>query len=239
MATLVAPPVRKNRADDIYFVGISIAMLITVVAGFSRSYFLKGMFLAPLHSTLLHVHGAVFSAWIILFVVQTLLVAGRNLPLHRKLGYAGAVLAGLMVILGITATLISVHEGRTPDIFNPPMFLVLNIYGVLLFGGFVALAVMLRNNRPVHKRLMLLATLNLLPPATTRLFVFIVHKPALNAVTLFAFTISLFVFDLISRRKPYGVTVIGSLLVLSVFPLANALGHLPFMQHFAAYVLRP
>jgi hypothetical protein len=162
MATLVARPV-KTRTDDIYFVGISVAMLITVVAGFSRTYFFKGMFLVPLHSTLLHFHGAAFSAWIILFVVQTLLVAGRNLPLHRKLGYAGAVLAGLMVILGITVTVISVHEGRTPDIFTPPMFLVLNIYGVLLFGSFVALAVILRNNRTVHKRLMLLATLNLLP----------------------------------------------------------------------------
>jgi hypothetical protein len=86
---------------------------------------------------------------------------------------------------------------------------------------------------------MLLATLNLLPPATTRLFVFILHKPALNAPTLFAFTISLIVFDLITRRKPYAVSVIGCLIVLSVFPMANALGHLAFMRHFAAYVLRP
>jgi hypothetical protein len=238
MATLVARPT-KTRTDDTYFVGISIAMLAMVVAGFSRSYFFKGLFLAPLHSTLLHFHGAVFSAWINLFVAQTLLVARRNLPLHRKLGYAGAVLAGVMVILGITATLISVHEGRTPSIFTPPMFLALNIGGVLIFAGFVAGGVILRNNRPVHKRLMLLATLNLLPPATTRLFVFILHKPALNAPTLFAFTLSLIVFDIITRRKPYAVSVIGGLIVLSVFPMANALGHLAFMQHFAAYVLRP
>ena len=238
MATLVARPT-KARTDDVYFVGISIAMLITIVAGFSRSYFFKGMFLAPLPSILIHFHGAVFSAWICLFVAQTLLVARRNLPLHRKLGYGGAVLAGLMVILGITATISSVRAGRTPSIFTPPMFLALNIYGVLIFGTFVALAVIQRNNRPIHKRLMLLATLNLLPPATTRLFVFIIHKPALNAPTLFAFTLSLIVFDLITRRKPYAISVIGSIIVLSVFPMANALGHLPFMQHFAAYVLRP
>ncbi len=238
MATLVARPTR-TRTDDIYFVSISIAMLITVVAGFSRTYFFRGMFLAPLPSILVHFHGAVFSTWIILFVVQTLLVANHNIRLHRKLGYAGAVLAALMVTLGITATIASVHAGRTPSIFTPPMFLVLNIYGVLLFGSLVAAAVILRNNRPIHKRLMLLATLNLLPPATTRFFVFIIHRPALNAPTLLAFTLSLIVFDLITRRKPYAATVIGSLLVLSVFPLANALGHVSFMQHFAAYVLRP
>lgn len=238
MATLVARPV-KTRIDDVYFVGISIAILGMVVAGFSRSYFFKGMILAPLPSILIHVHGAVFSAWVLLFVVQTILVARRNIPLHRKLGYAGAVLAGLMVVLGISATISSVHAGHTPSIFTPPMFLALNLGGIVFFGSFVAGAVILRNNRPVHKRLMLLATLNLLPPATTRLFVFILHKPELNAPTLFAFTLSLIVFDLISRRRPYAVTVIGSILVLSIFPLANALGHLSFMQHFAAYVLRP
>ena len=80
---------------------------------------------------------------------------------------------------------------------------------------------------------------NLLPPATTRLFVFILHKPALNAPVLIAFTLSLIVFDLIIRRKPYAVTVIGTLIVLSVFPVAIALGHAAFMQHLASLVLRP
>ena len=233
MATLVSRPV-KTRTDDIYFVGISIAMLITIVAGFSQTYFFKGMFFAPLPSLLIHIHGAFFSSWIILFVVQTLLVANRNIRLHRKLGYAGAVLAACMVILGVTATVWSVSVGHTPSIFTPPMFLALNVLGVGYFGGLVAWAVAKRNHPAIHKRLMLLATFNLLPPATTRLFVFIMHKPALNAPVLIAFTLSLIVFDLVTRRKPYAATVIGSIMVLSTFPLATALGHVPLLQRVAA-----
>ena len=237
MATLVAPRV-KTRADDTYFVGISILMLITVVAGFSRSYFFKGMVLAPLPSLLLHVHGLAFTSWIVLFVVQTMLVARRNLPLHRTLGWVGSFLAVAMVVLGISATIIYVHNGRTPPIFTPPMFLALNIYGILVFGTFVALAVAQRNNRPIHKRLMLLATLNLMPPATTRFFVFIIHKPALNGPVLLAFTLSLLVFDLVTRRRPYAVTILGGVIVATVFPMANALGSLPLLKSFAAYVLQ-
>ncbi len=233
MATLVARPVR-TRTDDIYFVGISIAMLITVVAGFSRSYFFKGMFFAPLPSLLIHIHGAIFSSWIILFVTQTVLVARRNIRLHRKLGYAGAVIAALMVILGVTATLWSVGKGHTPSIFTPPMFLALNGLGILYFGTFVAWAVAKRNHPAIHKRLMLFATFNLLPPATTRLFTFIFHAPALNTVTLFVFILSVVVFDVVVRRKPYAVTIIGTLVDLSTFPLAVALGHIPLLQHFAA-----
>ena len=235
MATLVARPIR-TRTDDTYFVGISIAMLLTVIAGFSRTYFFRGMFFAPLPSVLIHVHGALFSSWIILFVVQTLLVANKNIRLHRKLGYAGAALAACMVVLGITATFWSVSVGHTPSIFTPPMFLALNVLGIGYFGGLVAWAVLRRNSPAIHKRLMLLATFNLLPPATTRLFLFILHKPALNTPVLISFTLSLLVFDLITRRKPYAATVIGSLMVLSTFPLATALGHIPLIQRIATSI---
>ena len=235
MATLVARPVR-TRTDDTYFVGISIAMLITVVAGFSRSYFFKGMFFAPLPNILIHIHGAIFSSWVILFVVQTVLVARRDIRLHRNLGYAGAVIAALMVILGIAATLWSVSQGHTPSIFTPSMFLALNGLGILYFGTFVAWAVVKRNQPASHKRLMLFATFNLLPPATTRLFTVIFHAPALNTVTLIAFILSVLVFDVIVRRKPYAITIIGTLVDLSTFPLATALGHIPLLQHFAAHL---
>ena len=235
MATLVSRPV-KTRTDDIYFVGISVAMLITVVAGFSRSYFFKGMFFAPLPSVLIHIHGAFFSSWIILFVIQSILVAKRNIAFHRKLGYAGAILAGFMVVLGVSATVWSVSVGHTPSIFTPSMFLALNGLGLLYFGSFVAWAVLRRNNGPIHKRLMLFATFNLLPPATTRLFVIILHSPAFNTPVLVAFTLSVLVFDLIKRRKPYAVTIIGTLVDLSTFPLATALGHIPLLQRFAASI---
>lgn len=74
MATLVARPVKK-RSDDIFFTTASVVMLMIVFVGFAPSYYLKGAIFAPLPSLLVHLHGAVFSSWIVLFVVQSSLIS--------------------------------------------------------------------------------------------------------------------------------------------------------------------
>jgi uncharacterized membrane protein YozB (DUF420 family) len=87
MATLVARPVRGlKRADDIFFTTMSFLMLAVVVVGFAQSYFLRGAVFAHLPSLLVHLHGAVFSSWIILFLVQSgLVTAGNNRKVHKRL----------------------------------------------------------------------------------------------------------------------------------------------------------
>jgi hypothetical protein len=53
-------------------------MLATVFIGFAPTYYLAGVFQAPLPNRLIHVHGAAFSCWMLLLIVQTSLVsAGR------------------------------------------------------------------------------------------------------------------------------------------------------------------
>jgi len=71
MATTAARPRRKVRTDDILFSGTGVVSLIAVLVGFARTYFLAGAFRAPVPNLLIHVHGAVFTLWIILFVSQT------------------------------------------------------------------------------------------------------------------------------------------------------------------------
>jgi hypothetical protein len=51
-----------------FYVGIAVAVLITVFLGFSRTYFLKGYYGTPELSFLLHVHGLVFTSWVLLFL---------------------------------------------------------------------------------------------------------------------------------------------------------------------------
>jgi hypothetical protein len=53
------------------------AALIVLVAfgGFARTYYLKGAFDTPPLSALVHVHAAVMTAWVILFVTQTRRIA--------------------------------------------------------------------------------------------------------------------------------------------------------------------
>ncbi len=52
-------------------------------------------------------HGAVFTAWLALFIAQTQLVAARRLDLHMRLGVAGIALAVLTVAAGLAAAFVA------------------------------------------------------------------------------------------------------------------------------------
>ena len=63
MATAAARPRRSLRTDDMFFSGMAVVSLIAVLAGFARTYFLAGVFRAPLPNLLIHIHGAVYTLW--------------------------------------------------------------------------------------------------------------------------------------------------------------------------------
>jgi hypothetical protein len=222
MATMVARPVVTKRADDIFFTTLSFFMLAIVVIGFAPSYFLRGAVFAKLPSLLVHLHGAVFSSWIILFAVQSSLVSAGNIRLHRKLGVLGAVIAGLMVILGVLAPFGTLYRGaELPSFFTPQTFLIENVLGILLFGAFIAVAIWKRNNRKVHKRLMLIANIMLLPPALSRI-PFVQHHFFLIPTILFGILAALVVLDLFTWRRPLLVTIVGALIFIASNPLMAA-----------------
>jgi hypothetical protein len=235
MATLASRPIAATRrTDDIYFTTMSVVMLGIVVVGFGPTYFYKGAVLAPLPSPLVHIHGAAFTCWIVLFIVQNLLVASHNVRLHRKLGYAGAVLAGCMVVLGVMVDNAAIRRDGVPSIFTTPQFILINDLGVALFGTLVACAVWQRRNSPVHKRLMLIATIGIMPPAITRYAVFVAHQPLIAPAVLYTLLLSVIAFDIATRRRPYAVTILAALATAAVFPLSKALSYTPFMQRLAA-----
>ena len=77
------------RSDHWFYTGMSIAFACMVFVGFSRSYFLKGIFGWPPLSLLIHVHGAVFTAWTMFYVFQNLLVTTGRTALHRRNRHGG------------------------------------------------------------------------------------------------------------------------------------------------------
>ena len=50
----------RLRFDNFFFPGMAVVILATVFIGFARSYYLAGVFRAPLPNLLVHIHGAVF-----------------------------------------------------------------------------------------------------------------------------------------------------------------------------------
>jgi hypothetical protein len=116
-----------------------------------------------------HLHALVFVGWLALFVTQNVLAERGSLALHRRLGWWGAGLAALMVVVGSFTAIKAIELGRQPFFFSPPYFLALTQVGVLFFAGLVAAAIVRRRDTEWHRRLMLSATVLLLEPALGRL----------------------------------------------------------------------
>ncbi|HEY6456779.1 MAG TPA: hypothetical protein VIY90_16005 [Steroidobacteraceae bacterium] len=183
---------------------MSILLLAIVLIGFARTLFLRPLFQVPAIPWYVYVHGSVMTVWIVLFVVQTSLVAARRTDLHRRLGVFGAVLAVSMVILAIVITLkipssfptraaAAAATGGPPITRQVAMQLAMqimwgNVGTIILFPTLVATALRMRRRSDVHKRLMLLASMALVGPALGRMQAF----PSLWGITASAPVITAF-----------------------------------------------
>jgi hypothetical protein len=93
----------KRRYERYFFSGMAWLIFGTVFLGFAKTYFLAGIFRAPLPSWVIHVHGAAFTSWVLLLIVQTSLVSTGRTDIHRRLGMFAFGLACVMVGLGVMA----------------------------------------------------------------------------------------------------------------------------------------
>jgi hypothetical protein len=117
-----------------------------------------------------HLHGIVFTGWVILFIVQTRFIAANNYVLHRKAGIVGAVLAALVVIVGVVTAIVGAADARPRAMgFNGREFLIFPLVAITMFAGFVTAAIALRRRPDLHKRLMVLSMIAVLGPAVARI----------------------------------------------------------------------
>ena len=185
---IVGRPVPK-RADDYFFFGMALLFLGMTFVGFARSYYLAGVFHAKLPSLLVHIHGAMFSCWILLLIAQVTLVSVGRISWHKRLGIFGMILAGLMVLVGFMTLIGAVRRhavfGMGLDALFGEDVLQLSVFAVPVFWALRA-----RVDAPAHKRLMILATVALLGPALARWpFAFVFSSPSYFSASL---TCSLF-----------------------------------------------
>jgi len=237
-AVAAAPP-RVHANDRAFYTGIAVAAALTVLVGFSRTYFLRPYFeTAPLDSAF-HVHGLVFSAWIALFVAQTSLVAVRRTDVHRKLGWAGACLAALMVVVALNAAAHGAHRDIAAGYETESLrFFTTPVLSMAMFASLIALAVLARGRPETHKRLMLLATLSLLDAAVARWPIpGIGDAPLVYYAITDAFIAAAMLYDFASRRSVSPVYVWGGLAIVAEQWARDALGATAVWQSLAAKIL--
>ena len=165
---------RSVRSDQLFYVIAASAMLILTAIGF-RFFFLHGKASGGGEITsqifpLVVVHGLAMFGWVILFFVQSVLIVAGNRRLHTVIGPAGAVLAGIIVVLGSTAAALSVHfnpEGYS-ELGGARSFLAIMLAEMVGFGTFVALGMKYRRRVEIHRPMMLLATMFIISGSLAR-----------------------------------------------------------------------
>src|SRR5262245_49775952 len=199
-----------RRLDHVFFSGMSLLILATVFVGFARTYYLAGLFRAPLPSPIIHVHGAAFSGWILLLVAQASLVSARRVDIHRQLGMAGFLLACLMVVVGVWAGTNALARA-SPSEPGARFFYIVPLTDMLAFATLVAFAFRERSNPAAHKRLILIATTALMIAAVAR-FPFALVLGNAFAATLFTyfFLATLVAYDLWSTHNVHRATLWAS-----------------------------
>jgi hypothetical protein len=209
---LNVPAVRKPAdawaRDRRFYTGMALALMLTVFVGFAPSYYLKALFGAPgvsgaaILSPLIHVHGLAFTAWIVLFLVQTRLVAGRRLALHRRLGYGAAALAVVMIVLGIMAAVDAARRGAAPPGGPPPLvFMIIPFADMVIFATLVGAGVWFRNRAETHKRLMLVSTIAILTAAIARWPGVLAGGPLVFFALTDLFVVAGMVYDRVTRGR--------------------------------------
>ncbi len=167
--TQTRPPGSALPPDRLFYTGMAVFFAILTFLGFAPTFYLRDAEL-PALSSLHVVHGACFTAWVLLLVVQTGLIAADRRAWHRALGSFGVGLAGVMVVLGVSVAVDSLRSGSAPvPGLDPRSFFVIPMRVMVLFPALVAAAVWFRHDAQTHKRLMLLATISILDAAIARL----------------------------------------------------------------------
>ena len=227
-----------RKYDRQFFSAIAVLLAVVVAIGFAPTYYMAGGFLAPLPSRVVHIHAAVFTAWMILLIVQTGLVSARRVGWHRRLGMAGFLLAVAMVVMVVlTAAGLAdrVKGERSMElVLGLLAFTFTDAFDFAILAGF---AYWLRRNAAAHKRLIMIATVALTRAAFFRWHVPILYRQMYPAyAATYVLLLLLVAYDLWSLHKLHRATLWGSLFLISMGQLTRVVAPSATWHAFAHWV---
>lgn len=227
---------------DRFFLGMSAGLLAILLIGFSPTLYMRAFFDVPPIPLYLHVHGIVVTSWFVWLVFQASLVTVRRTDLHRRIGIAGAglavavVIAGPMATRGLVSRLETIGLSLESDIQIVSWVVSLNSTMILGFVVFLASALLLRRRPDAHKRLMLFASVSLIPPAIARISFWPIFswatEPPLVTTGSLLLVVPIIAHDLIIKGRLHIATVLGTLGVALVMLTPLILRDMEVMRTF-------
>ena len=232
-----------RKFDRRFYLGASLVALGLVFWGFAHTYYLKLIFGAPVLSTRLHIHGAVMSSWLVLFVAQACLISARRTDLHRRLGIVGILVAIGVILVGSTTTFnaaareVGLHSAEADA---RVAVLGLELVQMALFAGLVAAAIGMRRRPDFHKRLMLLATACMMPSAFSRIpinLTFMVSNFVSILILFNVFVVLCALIDTVRNRRLHPAFGWGGAIVIGALNLAYLVATSPQWLRFGTWLV--
>ena len=242
----VATPQSRDLAtlDRRFHLAAAVAAAVITVVGFSPTFFTRPATL-PALPWLVTVHGVVFSGWLVAYALQSALITVKRRDLHRTLGYWFVGLGAAMVLLGMVTAVEAVRRGAGGAFDDDPrVFMVIPFFDFVLFAGFLAAGYWWRRSAETHKRLMLLATIDLIGPAVARMAMhssrplFSQHFPMWAFAGMMLFIACASVYDLATRRRVHPAYLWGAFTLTASGPLRFAIGGTAAWLMFVEWLVR-
>ena len=170
------------------------------------------------------IHIILSMGWLILFIYQSRLAQKGQLDKHRK----NVNLAIALVVLStIIAVYITYAWGDTRRLIGESRDIL--AFAILFFASIWAIK---RGKTEAHKRLLLIALMNLIGPAFTRVwFIFDWTQETIVFALLLTWIIVPISYDLVTIRKIHKATYIGIGFTLLSFIIMLAIIFSPFGAH--------
>jgi hypothetical protein len=228
-------PVNRT-VERFFFSGMAVLLCICVFIGFSPTYYQAGMLSAPLPSPILHIHGAVFTLWMLLFVVQVAFISARRVTWHRSFGTVAFFLPPIMIVLGVMAAVDALHRGVRIGPLDPSVSAAIPLIGIIGFVVPILASWRARRRPDAHKRLILIATISLAGAAFARFPRSLIGlPPSARAYTgIGALLLILIIYDLLSLHRVHRSTMWAAPLAFLTIFLAVPIGFTHAWHAFAA-----
>jgi hypothetical protein len=198
MSTVVSPLADKpipapdksfsRTIDRWIYVGMAAWFIAIVLVGFVPDSFARLASIdaggrAPF-TPLAHAHAALTGSFLLMLLAQSTLVASGRRALHRRLGVAGAILAGVIFVVGMLlvaegyrAAWNALHAAppaaqaqRQMAIFRLDNTMLIQLRIAFVFAIAIAIGLLARKSDPgLHKRLMILGVAITLSAAINRM----------------------------------------------------------------------
>jgi hypothetical protein len=224
-ADIATSPAKSTaRRHPAFFPAMSSLLVVLVFLGFAPTYYLRPVPAGPIPAYL-HVHGAAMTAWFLLLLAQTALIATRRRAVHRRLGVAGAIVAVVIAVLNPLVVARSVpHLMADGPIQLTALIVVGDLLVVGIFMVLVSLAIRWRRYPETHSRMLLLASLAVSGPALGRLSLNLIGTPFPGVIALMSLPLLVVVHDRVLMKRVHPASAWGAAAIVGslVFSIAIA-----------------